>query len=143
MSDNDYTRPNAFAAIITIRHPEAESAATISVVLRPTDEVTVEGQTRSVQDCTLAELRAYAEAWETAVWETYEAITLGQLAEDEQVEFEMTLIDETGESVPADWRRYALILPPAPVAETAVVEPEAEENVEVVAEPEAEARSSA
>jgi len=135
---NNHTPP-AYAAIITIRHPEAESAATITVVLRPTDEVTVEGQTRSVQDCTLAELRAYAEAWETAVWETYEAITLGQLAEDEQVELEMTLVDETGESVPADWRRYALVLPPAPEVETAVVEPEAEEKV--AAGPESAAES--
>jgi proteasome lid subunit RPN8/RPN11 len=124
MSNNS---PAVYAAVITIRHPEAESAATISVVLRPTDEVMVEGQTQLVQDCTLAQLRAYAEVWETAVWETYEAITLGQLAEDEQIELEITLVDDSGEHAPADWRRYALVLPPAPVAETAVVEPKAEE----------------
>lgn len=126
MTDSDNIPPT-YAAIITIRHPQAESAATITVVLRPTDEVTVEGQTRLVQDCTLAELRAYAEAWETAVWQTYEAITLGQLAEDEQVEFDLTLVDETGAYVPADWRNYALILPPTPVEETAVTESETEE----------------
>ena len=138
MTDNDNIPP-AYAAIITIRHPEAESAATITVVLRPTDEVTVEGQTRLVRDCTLAELRAYAEAWETAVWETYEAITLGQLAEDEQVEFDLTLVDETGEYVPADWQHYAVVLPPAPVAETAVV---ATEATETVAEPQVETAES-
>jgi proteasome lid subunit RPN8/RPN11 len=138
MTDSDNIPP-AYAAVITIRHPEAESAATISVVLSPTDEVTVEGQTQLVQDCTLAQLRAYAEVWETAVWETYEAITLGQLAEDEQVELDITLVDDTGQRSPADWRHYALVLPPAPVAETAVVEPEVEEKV--VAGPEVETES--
>jgi proteasome lid subunit RPN8/RPN11 len=136
MTDSDNIPP-AYAAIITIRHPEAESAATISVVLRPTDEVTVEGQAQLVQDCTLSQLRAYAEAWETAVWETYEAITLGQLAEDEQVELEITLVDDSGEHPTADWRRYALVLPPAPAEETAVVETEtAGEEAESETQPE-------
>jgi proteasome lid subunit RPN8/RPN11 len=139
MSNNDHTQPTAYAAIITIRHPEAKSAATISVVLSPTDEVTVEGQTQLVQDCTLSQLRAYAEAWETAVWETYEAITLGRLAEDEQVELDITLVDESGERTPADWRRYALVLPPVPMEETAVVETEnAGEEAESETQPEEE-----
>jgi proteasome lid subunit RPN8/RPN11 len=117
-NDHDHTQPAAYAAIITIRHPEVATAVTISVVLSPADEVTVEGQTQLVRDCTLAQLRAYAEAWETAVWETYEAITLEQLVEDEQVELEIRLADDSGESSPADWLHFVLILPPAPTAES-------------------------
>ncbi|MFO7536920.1 MAG: Mov34/MPN/PAD-1 family protein, partial [Chloroflexota bacterium] len=94
------------------------------------------GQAQLVQDCTLAQLRAYAEAWEAGVWDAYEAITLGQLAADEQVELSITLADDTGDSSPADWLRYALVLPPAPASETAAVDREA--ATEVVGEPEVE-----
>ena len=148
MTNNDQPAPNpqpaVYAAIITLHLPEKGVSTAVSVVLSPADKVMVEGKPQLVQDCTLAELRAYAEAWETAVWETYDAITLGELAAIDDVEISINLAheDDTIGELAEDWLTYALILPAAPPnealaddPETAVVDPI---PPELAAEPEAD-----
>lgn len=99
-----------YAALITLSLPDAGESTSVSVVLLPADVVPVEGKTKLLRDCTLADLQAYADDLEKEVWDAYESITLVKLDEDEQVSVEVVLgID--AEAAADHWDQQILFLP--------------------------------
>ncbi|UCC54397.1 MAG: hypothetical protein JSV68_10605, partial [Anaerolineaceae bacterium] len=99
-----------YAALITISMPGREESISVTVKLSPADAVPTDGQTKLLRDCTLADLQAYADELEKDVWDTYEAITLPALDEDEQVEVEVALDGDPSAIVEA-WGDQALFFP--------------------------------
>src|SRR5687767_13235039 len=86
-----------YAAIITISLPETAQSTTINVALTPGDVITTNGRVKPLGDCTLADLQAFADALEADVWQTYQAIRLIDLADDEEAQVEVTLTGEVSE----------------------------------------------
>jgi proteasome lid subunit RPN8/RPN11 len=72
--------------------------------------VPIDGQSKLLADCTLADLQAYAVELERDVWDAYEAIALPELDEDEEVAVEVVLIRDPSEPV-KDWAQQVLLLP--------------------------------
>ena len=99
-----------YAALITITMPGCEESISVTVKLSPADAVPTDGQTKLLRDCTLADLQAYAAELEKDVWDTYEAITLPALDEDEHVEVEVALDGDPSAIVEA-WGDQALLFP--------------------------------
>lgn len=135
---SDTSKPT-FAAIITISLPGAEGPATANVVLTPPEAVPVNGRVKPLQDCTLADIQAFAQVLEEEVWQTYRAIKLLDLAQDEQVEVDVALVDETGQALPPleIWHYQTVVLPPSEVTAGAPAE-EDSAGPEAVAGPDAE-----
>ena len=99
-----------YAALITLSIPNRGESTTVSVMLLPADVVPLEGQAKLLRDCTLRDLQAYAVELEKEVWDAYEAITLLQLDEDEDVALEITLgID--AEPPATYWDQQILLMP--------------------------------
>lgn len=117
---NEQTTP-IYAALLTLTLPGEGPSATVTVTLAPADAVPVEGRSKPLSECTLAELRAYANELEADAWDAYQAITLHQLQEEAQIDIVLRPLDaggEAGEEV-EDWLQRAIILPPAPAEEAA------------------------
>lgn len=141
------TKAQAYAAQIRITLPGEGHPTAVAVTLLPTDAVPADGRVKPLADCTLAELQAYAEALEADVWATYEAITLGTLAGDEDVEVTVVI---SGSTEPlADLSQHVLLpasaepAASAPAVEPTVFQPEIQPvATEPVAEPTAEAVAS-
>lgn len=117
---NEQTTPT-YAALLTLTLPGEGPSATVTVTLAPADAVPVEGRSKPLSECTLAELRAYANELEADAWDAYQAITLHQLQEEAQIDIVLRPLDaggEVGEEV-EDWLQRAIILPPAPAEEAA------------------------
>ncbi|MBK8985955.1 MAG: Mov34/MPN/PAD-1 family protein [Chloroflexi bacterium] len=112
-----------YAAIITIKVPESGQTASVTVVLTPPDTVTVDGRVKTLADCTLQDLQAFADELEADVWDAYEAITLLELDEQDKAEIEVTVQDRKGQtrSLADVWRRQVIILPAVDEAEGDVV----------------------
>ncbi|WP_374687433.1 Mov34/MPN/PAD-1 family protein [Promineifilum sp.] len=132
-----------YAAQITLKLPGQDETASLTVTLAPADRIPVGGRAKPLSECTLAELRAYGDALEADVWDTYQAITLHQLQEEARVEIAVTALDEQGRAVDEveEWVEHAIILveppaetapepadetTPAPVAETEAAEAQPE-----------------
>ncbi len=92
----------SFVAIITLSLPDSEETISANVTLLPQDMISVDGRYKRLQDCTLADLQAYADLLEKEVWETYEEITLIELAQDEQITLELTIYDAGGDPIAPD-----------------------------------------
>lgn len=137
-----------YVAQLTLTVPGDTEPATVTIILAPTDGVQVNGRIKPLSDCTLAELKAFANTLESEVWETSAAITLLDLHEEKQVEIRLVRLDDEGkpgEEVP-DPLEQAIVFPaksqarkpkaqPAEtVAETQAVETE---NPAPASEPEA------
>ncbi len=99
-----------YAALITLSLPNSGESASVSVVLLPADAVPVEGKTKLLRDCTLADLQIYADELEKDVWDAYESITLLKLDEDELVSVEISLGIDT-ETSDEYWNQQVLFLP--------------------------------
>ena len=99
-----------YAALITISLPGDGESVTVPVVLSPTDAVPIEGQRKLLGECTLSDLQAYAAELEKDVWDAYEAITLPELEDDEQVAVEVVLSTDPSERV-EEWSQQVLLLP--------------------------------
>ena len=135
-----------YAAQLILTVPGDGPSATITVTLAPGDAVPSDGRAKPLSECTLAELRAYADALEADVWDTYEAITLHQLVEESQLEVEVKTLDDTGRAgeLIADWVEQAIVFAPPVEAEgVAAVENGAElaSPAPEIAVPAAEAES--
>lgn len=134
MSD---TTKLTYAALVTISLPGKGTTARANVMLTPADEIPANGRMKALRDCTLADLLDFAETLEADVWEAYQAVRLLDVDENEQVEVQVTLADET--KPVENWLEQAIIWPaeapqtpaveeasaPAPAAP----EPAAEESV--------------
>lgn len=101
-----------YAAQLILAQPGNDQTATITVTLVPADQVDVNGRSKPLADCTLAELRAFANTLQAGVWDAYDAITLLTLDKDEAIEVSMTLLDEAGRpgNQVADWQSQILVV---------------------------------
>jgi proteasome lid subunit RPN8/RPN11 len=101
-----------YAAQLTLTLPGQGPSATVTVTLAPADAVPLGGQIKPLADCTLAELRAYADELEADAWDAYEAITLLQMQEEADVAIELRPLDEGGRAGDEveDWLGEAIIL---------------------------------
>jgi proteasome lid subunit RPN8/RPN11 len=92
-----------YVAIITLSLPGMEAARQVTVTLSPPDLVAVgDGQVKSLEECTLAELAAFADTLEASLWEAHREQSLRELAAAGNLELEITLLDESGEEPAAD-----------------------------------------
>ena len=109
-----------YAAQLTLSLPGQGPSATVTVTLAPADALPVEGRSKPLSECTLAELRAYASELEADAWDAYDAITLHQLQEEAKIDIVLRPLDASGQAGAEveDWLQQAIILPPAPVEET-------------------------
>jgi proteasome lid subunit RPN8/RPN11 len=103
---NDLT----YAALITISLPGDGESITVPVMLSPSDSVPIDGKSKLLADCTLADLQAYAAELERDVWDVYEAIALPELDEDEAITVEVVLSSDPSASV-EEWNQHVLLLP--------------------------------
>lgn len=103
-------QPTAYAAMITISLPGTDKTATASVRLLPDDQVALATGAKRLRDCTLADLRTFANTWEQAVWQTYQDVNLLALDADEAVAVEVVLIAQAGEQTLADWADRVVVL---------------------------------
>ena len=112
MSETDQV---AYVAIVTISLPGVAGPATAHVALAPADTIPAGGRLKPLHECTLADLRAYANELEAEVWDTHQAIKLIDLARDEQASVNLTVLDEGGQPVTpsAEWFQKAVVLPAA------------------------------
>ncbi len=103
----------SYAAQLILTLPGQGDAATIIVTLMPDDTIPVEGQKKALADCTLRELRRFANTLEGEVWETYEAITLLDLAKDKNLSLTVTLLDKDGKAAEPlqEWASSVIVFP--------------------------------
>jgi proteasome lid subunit RPN8/RPN11 len=126
--------PVHYVAQLQLTIPGENAEATITLILAPTDGVPVNGKVKPLADCTLAELRTFANTLEAEVWQTRQTITLHALNDEEQVEVKLVRLDAEGKAAEevTDWLEQAIVFPPKPArkakapAEKAVVEAEVE-----------------
>lgn len=88
-----------YVAIIQIRLPAHEAAVSANVTLTPTELVPLDDNHKTLHECTLAELQAFADQLEAEVWQTYQEIKLADLAKDSSVKMAMDVVDAAGEPV--------------------------------------------
>ena len=140
-----------YTAQLTPTLPGAGPSATVTVTLAPADVVPLAGQIKPLADCTLAELRAYADELEADAWDAYEAITLLQMQEESDVKIELRPLDDDGQAGDEveEWLGAAIVLIAAPqtngdieTSETPADPTEAAAPEETVAEPTAAATES-
>ncbi len=112
---NEQTTPT-YAAQLTLTLPGEGPSATVTVTLAPADVVPIDGHSKPLSECTLAELRAYATELEADAWDAYAAITLDQLQQESKIDIALRPLDasgQAGEEV-ADWLQQAIVLPSTP-----------------------------
>jgi proteasome lid subunit RPN8/RPN11 len=95
MSDADQ---ETYAAIITVSLPGMLQPATVTVTLQAPDAIpTSSGETKPLQDCTLADLMAFAQALEQQIMTEYGQVTLADLVATEAEQIKITILNEAGE----------------------------------------------
>lgn len=102
-----------YAARLLIKVPEQNKQTSLIVTLVPQDMVPANGRAKPLADCTLAELRAYADTLEQEVWQAYEQITLLDLDASPEVEVEVSMIVDDTVAPIEDWEAHLLVLPEA------------------------------
>lgn len=115
----------SYAARLLITIPEQNKQTSLTVTLVPQDMVPTNGRAKPLADCTLAELRAYADTLEQEVWQAYEQITLLDLDASSEVEVEVSLIVDDTVAPIEDWEAQLLVLPQA--EETSAFTPASDE----------------
>lgn len=93
------TTTTHYVAIIQIQLPAHETAVSANIKLTPTELVSVQGDYKTLHECTLAELQTFADQMEADVWEIYQEIKLADLAKDSSVKMAMDVVDADGEPV--------------------------------------------
>jgi proteasome lid subunit RPN8/RPN11 len=127
MNEEPETTPT-FVAIISLSLPGLGEQFSANVTLLPQDMIQADGRYKALQDCTLADLEAYAETLEEDVWETYQNIKLAELAQDDVLNLELTFQEADGSPVePVDALLKSLVVaiavePEPTAAETTAVE---------------------
>jgi proteasome lid subunit RPN8/RPN11 len=72
--------------------------ATVTVTLQAPDAIpTTSGETKQLQECTLADLRAFAQTLEQQILAEYGQVTLAELVAAEAEQIKITILDEAGE----------------------------------------------
>lgn len=93
--------------------PGQEDPATITVTLAPEDSIQIKGRSKRLVDCTLSELRAFANTLEDEVWQTYDDISLLDMATAKEVAVMAAFLDQKGNVTGEleDWRTSIVLLP--------------------------------
>ena len=122
-----------YVAQISLSLPGKPDTATAIVTLAPADHVIVGQTAKPLSECTLAELAAYGQALEAAVWDTYEAISLLELHDEAEIDIRVVTLDAEGRAVDEleDWSNHLIILDSAATPEppsAPAAEPEASEE---------------
>jgi proteasome lid subunit RPN8/RPN11 len=142
----DTTPTVNYVAQLQLSLPGEPAPATITLILAPTDGVPVNGKVKPLADCTLAELRAFANTLEAEVWQTHQAITLHALHEEEGIDVRLVRLDPEGQAADevTDWLEQAIVFPakaarkPKPAADKAEPAPKPDgPHPEPVAPPQA------
>jgi proteasome lid subunit RPN8/RPN11 len=108
-----------YAARLVIALPGQNQAASLVIALAPNDAIPMNGRIKPLADCTLADLRVYADTLEQQVWQAYEQITLLDLEASPEVEVEVTLLTGRDQAAAAEsrevknWETRLLVLLPA------------------------------
>jgi proteasome lid subunit RPN8/RPN11 len=107
---------SAYVVIINLALPGSNEQFSANVTLLPEDAIPNGAQGKKLKDCTLADLQAYADKLEADVWDTYQQITVMELASDEALEIELSVLDAQGAEVElsADWLDAIVLAPPSP-----------------------------
>lgn len=107
------TVPTTYIAQIILALPGRDESATITVTLAPTDEIPVGARLKPLADCTLAELRTFANTLEADVWKTYDAITLHELQTKNELAIKIRPLesDVAPEQPDGDWLKQAIVFP--------------------------------
>ncbi|MEZ4516536.1 MAG: hypothetical protein R3C44_06760 [Chloroflexota bacterium] len=102
-----------YAAQLVLSLPGQEDSATVIVTLLPDDAIEIEGEKKTLADCTLQELRQFANTLEGEVWETYETITLTDLTAQEELQLTVLLLDEDGKAADTleEWEASVIVFP--------------------------------
>jgi proteasome lid subunit RPN8/RPN11 len=126
-----------FVAIISLTLPGSGEPFSANVTLLPQDMLQADGRYKQLQDCTLADLQAFADQLESEVWETYQEIRLVELAKDEQFQMELTIYDAEGDPIAPDgeWLKSVMVAV-ADVAEETAAPSESEPAETAPIEPE-------
>ncbi len=132
------TTTTHYVAIIQIHLPGQETTVSANIRLTPTELVQLDGNYKTLHECTLAELQAFADKLEADVWQTYREIKLADLAKDSSVKMAMDVVDAAGEPIAPsrDWLAKMVVETAATVEQpvAAVVEEPAAEEEAVNAE---------
>ncbi len=126
-----------YVAIIQIHLPGQETAISANIRLTPTELVPVEGSYKTLHECTLAELQAFADQTEADIWQTYGEIKLAELVKDNTVQMAMDVVDAAGEPV-APSREWLAKMVVETAVSAVVEEPSTEEpasGIEVTVTP--------
>lgn len=105
--------PLPFVALLILSMPGQEDPATVTVTLAPEDSIQIKGRSKRLVDCTLSELRAFANTLEDEVWQTYDDISLLDLATAKEVAVMAAFLDQKGNVTGEleDWRGSIVLLP--------------------------------
>ena len=107
-------QPN-YEAVIKLSPPENNDQLTIAVTLYPSDKITVDGEAKRLRDCTLDELKIYADNLEADVAEVYQQMTIGDLMQEENLDLSVDTDSE-------DWLDYVVVLDPPASDEVVAIE---------------------
>ncbi|MFO7664527.1 MAG: Mov34/MPN/PAD-1 family protein [Chloroflexota bacterium] len=121
------TTEMTYLAQIILALPGHNETASITVTLVPTDTIPVGGHVKPLADCTLAELRAFANTLEADIWKTYDAITLHQLREEAAAAVEIKLLDkdESDQHKTDHWMNHVVVFGDTPPSQPDVADSEA------------------
>lgn len=126
------TTTTHYVAIIQIHLPGQETAVSANIRLTPTELVPVEGSYKTLHECTLAELQAFADQVEAEVWEVYREIKLAELVKDSTIKMAMDVVDAAGEPVAPsrEWLAKMVVETAVSIPEAKIVEDEVAEEIE-------------
>lgn len=113
----------SYAAVITLSLPGTEKPLTATVTLTPLDTIpTSSGRVKPLTECTLADLQAFADQLEQQLWADHQAIKLADLAQNEDGQIKITIINEGEPLEKTDWQQQAVVLtnPKSEIAAPAV-----------------------
>ncbi len=123
------TTTTHYVAMIQIHLPGTDTAVSANIRLTPTELVPVDGSHKTLHECTLAELQAFADQLEADIWQTYGEIKLADLAKDGTVKMAMDVVDAAGEPVAPsrEWLAKMVVETAANISAEAAREVEAAE----------------
>ena len=126
------TTTTHYVAIIQIHLPGQETAVSANIRLTPTELVPVDGSYKTLHECTLAELQAFADQVEAEVWEVYREIKLAELVKDSTIKMAMDVVDAAGEPVAPsrEWLAKMVVETAVSIPEAKIVEDDVAEEIE-------------
>lgn len=100
-----------YAAVISLSLPGTNDVTTAHIVLTDPEMVKSGDQIKPLSECTLSDIRSFADSVERELWEVYQAIRLIEIAEDEAIEVDVTVLDKKGRQVSLqNWGQQAVLL---------------------------------